>query len=988
MLNPRRNTLLLVTIFFIYSLNLFAQAEVQNPTFPFWKVNGNSGTVDGTNFIGTTDAVPFNIRVGNQRAGRIDSTLANTTYGFMAGRDLGVVSGGNSLFGQYAGANMSLDAYTNSAFGYNALIGLNTGIDNVAIGRDAMAVLNSGNENVAVGGYALFNNTASGNTAIGHAALFANQSETFNTAVGYSALTSNRGSNNTGVGYRSLGSNFAGQHNTAMGADALLGNTSGYSNTAVGYVAGRLNSVGRRNTFLGDSADVTSNNLTNATAIGWNARVSQSNSMVLGSVNGVNGATVTTKVGIGNNAPNTSLDVRGDLALRERSITLAVGTNNNVLTDTTTFFNINIPGNAVITGFSGGVDGKLITIVNNSTFTLQLVPNNALSLINNRILTGAGALTLADTGVATLQYSASLLKWVLISYTNGALINSAGNSWAVLGNSGTVDGTNFIGTTDNAPFNVRINNLRAGRVDNRGNINWGRNAGGFFMGGRNNIAIGDSALLNNINYTNNIAIGRSALADDGGFSNIAIGQFAGKGSTGNFNIFIGQDAGRNNTFQAQNIGIGTGALLNNTIGQYMTAIGDSALFFNTDGVANTAVGARTLVDNTSGSANTALGLAALYKNTTGSYNTALGEEALSFNITGIENTASGAFSLYTNNNGSSNSAMGYEALASNLSGSNNTASGYRALVSSTGSDNTAFGASSGNGVLAGSSNLFLGSFADAQINIISNSVAIGSNAKVSASSTLIFGDTIIRPKVGIGVTSVGKTKVNTFLEIARTGAANENILTRFAGSGIPAIYMQRSLGSLASPGTVTSGQTFGRLAFGGYDGNSWEDAAYIHVAADSVTLDNIVSGRIEFHTRNTAPGAVPVERMEINRNGHVGIGTSAQRTSLHINGGLVLEQAPLVIVTTDDFPLTVGDRSFIRVRGTNGVLAADRTIILSNGLFDGQLLFVYCDFFPVQFLGITSNTAVPGGTLNMTTNDMAQFIWVNGDWQLVTYSNN
>ena len=51
--------------------------------------------------------------------------------------------------------------------------------------------------------------------------------------------------------------------------------------------------------------------LTNATAIGYRANVRQSNSLVLGSINGVNGATSTVKVGIGTNVPLQRLHVEG-----------------------------------------------------------------------------------------------------------------------------------------------------------------------------------------------------------------------------------------------------------------------------------------------------------------------------------------------------------------------------------------------------------------------------------------------------------------------------------------------------------------------------------------------------------------------------------------------------------------------------------------------------------------------------------------------------
>lgn len=38
------------------------------------------------------------------------------------------------------------------------------------------------------------------------------------------------------------------------------------------------------------------------------------------------------------------------------------------------------------------------------------------------------------------------------------------NDWTTTGNSGTTPGTNFIGTTDNKPFEVRVNNGRALRI--------------------------------------------------------------------------------------------------------------------------------------------------------------------------------------------------------------------------------------------------------------------------------------------------------------------------------------------------------------------------------------------------------------------------------------------------------------------------------------------------------------------------------------------
>src|SRR5262249_29152885 len=64
--------------------------------------------------------------------------------------------------------------------------------------------------------------------------------------------------------------------------------TTGDNNTFIGANAGEANQSGSNNTIVGQSADVGPINLTNAAAIGFRALVTQSNSVVLGSINGVN----------------------------------------------------------------------------------------------------------------------------------------------------------------------------------------------------------------------------------------------------------------------------------------------------------------------------------------------------------------------------------------------------------------------------------------------------------------------------------------------------------------------------------------------------------------------------------------------------------------------------------------------------------------------------------------------------------------------------
>src|SRR5688572_7903173 len=98
--------------------------------------------------------------------------------------------------------------------------------------------------------------------------------------------------------------------NAFFGANAGLNNL-GASNAFFGTSAGDTNTTGSFNTMIGTGSDVASTGLTNATAIGQRALVSQSNSLVLGSINGQNGATADTNVGVGTTAPLAKLHLVG-----------------------------------------------------------------------------------------------------------------------------------------------------------------------------------------------------------------------------------------------------------------------------------------------------------------------------------------------------------------------------------------------------------------------------------------------------------------------------------------------------------------------------------------------------------------------------------------------------------------------------------------------------------------------------------------------------
>jgi hypothetical protein len=149
-----------------------------------------------------------------------------------------------------------------------------------------------------------------------------------NVGIGFEALYSNtEGFYNTATGNAALFSNTSGFSNTATGINALYFNTSGDFNTGTGFRALFNNTTGDLNTGFGYQANVGPGDLTNATAIGARARVEQSNSLVLGSIDGVNGATTDVNVGIGTTTPDNKLDLLSEGVAGTQTIVLGLSSN-------------------------------------------------------------------------------------------------------------------------------------------------------------------------------------------------------------------------------------------------------------------------------------------------------------------------------------------------------------------------------------------------------------------------------------------------------------------------------------------------------------------------------------------------------------------------------------------------------------------------------------------------------------------------------------
>ena len=237
--------------------------------------------------------------------------------------------------------------------------------------------------------------------------------------------------------------------------------------------------------------------------------------------------------------------------------------------------------------------------------------------------------------------------------TSGNFVKNS-NDWKLLGNLGTNDAVNFVGTLDNQDLVFRTDNTERLRITNDpsgsryllsntignrstyigelvGNPNdnslgnvilgWGnlRNAGtsynyfnygvgfGLFSGittGSRNVVMGSYAGGDG-NYSAVVAIGNEALRYNKTNSNIAIGSFAGRqNNLGTLNIFIGNNAGENANGTQGTLVIGGGAFKNNVggaVSNFNNIYGHGAFANHLSGFRNDVSGYNTFGQLTQGS---------------------------------------------------------------------------------------------------------------------------------------------------------------------------------------------------------------------------------------------------------------------------------------------------------------------------------------------------------------------------------------------------
>ncbi len=323
-----------------------------------------------------------------------------------------------------------------------------------------------------------------------------------------------------------------------------------------------------------------------------------------------------------------------------------------------------------------------------------------------------------------------------------------------------------------------------------------------------NFNVSGEGKANILTATAQFNIGANRILSNAGFQNLFVGTEAGTSNTGagNSNSFVGALAGQNNTTGASNSFFGLAAGRANIDGNFNSFFGRSAGTANTSGTSNSFVGSN------SGQANTI-----------GSFNVFFGRSAGAANLSGGDNAFIGQSAGLNNNTGSFNSALGSGAGISNMTGANNTFVGYLAgQTNTTENDNTFIGYKTN-----GSSG-------------ITNATAIGANAFVNQSNTMVLGTNAVTVKIPGNLTVANTFSANA-LDSATVYKIAGNRVFHLTGTNNTSIGFE-------SGNSITTGNT--NAFFGSYSGKGTTSGINNAFFGSYAGRDNIAGGNNAFFGAN------------------------------------------------------------------------------------------------------------------------------------------
>ena len=423
-----------------------------------WRLAGNAGTTPGSNFIGTVDAQPLELRVNRQRVQRFEpgagvapnllgGSASNTISAGVTGAtiagggsaahpssvtgDFGAIGGGidNSAaeLSSVAGGEMNTASGDHAAIGGGFFNEILPGLDDFYGGTlpASSSVIGGGELNQVFSIYSVISggseNTlaaSTGNSFLGGGYLNTVESNAFFATLG--------GGMNNRVGSGAAFGFLGGGEDNLVGlaaTNAVVGG--GFNNTAGGVFAtvpgGSGNTASGRSSFAaGQRANAAhEGTFVWADPSGSNFVSTASNQFLIRAAGGV---------GVGTNHPQAPLHVRGTV-MADRFLGDGTGLNLSNAINTAALQNSSITASKM-------ASNQVVKTLNGLTDNVTLAPGANITLVSN-----GSTLTISSTGGGT-----------------------ASNVWNLSGNAGT-SSNHFLGTLDNHPLEFRVNNSRALRLE-------------------------------------------------------------------------------------------------------------------------------------------------------------------------------------------------------------------------------------------------------------------------------------------------------------------------------------------------------------------------------------------------------------------------------------------------------------------------------------------------------------------------------------------
>lgn len=151
------------------------------------------------------------------------------------------------------------------------------------------------------------------------------------------------------------------------------------------------------------------------------------------------------QVGINTTSPTATLDINGNIRIRQaKNLGSANSAKDSILVIDNSGFVNRVNSDMIVSQVASGIIG----VTTDATLSGDGKTGNPLKIAQNGATIGQ-----------TLTWSGS--AWIP---------QSNGNSWSLLGNSGTNASTNFLGTTDNQPLIFKTNSTENVRISNVGYV--------------------------------------------------------------------------------------------------------------------------------------------------------------------------------------------------------------------------------------------------------------------------------------------------------------------------------------------------------------------------------------------------------------------------------------------------------------------------------------------------------------------------------------